>query len=492
MKLAELLPALEQVTITGDTARDIRALRYDSRLVERDDIFFAWRGEKTDGHQYIPGATERGASAVVLENSAFAGSRGVTYLEVPDARRALARMAAAYHGHPSRRLRMVGITGTNGKTTTSFLLKHLLEKAGRRTGLIGTVRYEIGDRITPATRTTPEGSDLQELLSRMWGAGCGGVVMEVSSHALQQGRVEGTDFHTAVFTNLTPDHLDYHGTMESYRAAKGQLFDRLTPGTGVATAVLNVDDAAAPWFRSRLDPSVRVVTFSADGRPADWMARGIQTDVGGTRFELFVEDQRWEVELPLLGQFNVANALAAAAAARGEGLELGAIVEGLRDAPSVPGRMERVTTVPYTVVVDYAHTEDALVKILSTLRGLSPRKLILVVGCGGNRDREKRPHMAAAACAGADHVIFTADNPRNEPVEEILREMETGVGHRTNWQHCPDRREAIAQALAVAGAGDVVCIAGKGHETTQEINGIYHPFDDREIVRHLLGLGGGN
>jgi UDP-N-acetylmuramoyl-L-alanyl-D-glutamate--2,6-diaminopimelate ligase len=488
MKLSDLLVAVPESEIAGNPAVEIGALRYDSRRVEPQDVFFAWKGENTDGHRFIAEVRDRGAAAVVLEDPVFAGSRGPVYVRVADARRALASMAAVYHGNPARQFPVTGITGTNGKTTTAFLLKHLLEKAGRKTGLIGTVRYEIGERILPATRTTPEGSDLQELLAQMRAADCRAVVMEVSSHALAQGRVAPIDFRVGVFTNLSQDHLDYHGTMEDYFAAKLLLFKSLDREESLGVAVINVDDAWGRRISGLLPERVKRLTYAQQPEnPADVQAEKIRCHTEGTDFVLRMRGGEWPVRLPLLGNFNVANALAAAACAAALGLSPEQIVEALCTAPPVPGRLETFRSADdVTVVVDYAHTEDALRKALQTLRGLGPKRLLVVVGCGGNRDKAKRPLMARAAVELADHAVFTSDNPRNERVADILDDMEAGAAGAKNFIRIEDRREAIAETLAEAKPGDLVCIAGKGHEATQEIAGKFHPFDDRQVAQEFL------
>ena len=488
MKLADLLPALPQCSVEGGLDREVHALRYDSRRVEPGDVFFAWKGAAVDGHRFIHDACQRGAAAVVLE-SADHEIATASFVRVPDARRALALMAGAYYGYPARSLSLVGVTGTNGKTTTAFAVQHLLRllHPGVPVGMLGTVRYDLGDRVLPASRTTPEGADLQELLAEMRQAGCRAAAMEVSSHALDQGRVEGIDFNAAIFTNLTPDHLDYHQTMEAYFKAKQKLYGRLTPGRGAA--VVNLDDPYGRRLISILPASEAIIGFSASGNGTAYLrAENVRAGVVGTEFDLVYGDRRQAVRTPLIGRFNVANALGALGAVLALGLPFERCEEGLAGLPAVPGRMERFGggEGEPAVVVDYAHTEDAMRKALRTLRDLSPRRLALVIGCGGNRDRTKRPKMAAAALELADRVYFTADNPRNETVAGIFADMREGVvaGQAAQW--IEDRREAIALAIAEAEPGDIVCVAGKGHEATQEVFGVYTPFDDREIVAGLL------
>jgi UDP-N-acetylmuramoyl-L-alanyl-D-glutamate--2,6-diaminopimelate ligase len=469
----------------------IHALKYDSRRVEPDDVFFAWKGEKTDGHHYIAEVCDKGAAAVVLENPRYAGGRGSTFIEVESARRAMATMSAAFFGRPDRALKIVGVTGTNGKTTTTFILKHLLTEPKAPIGLIGTVRYEIGERILPASRTTPESLDLHGLLAQMKAGGCRAAVMEVSSHALEQGRVEPIEFQVGVFTNLTQDHLDYHVSMENYFTAKTLLFANLDRAENPGVAVVNADDPYGSRLMELLAGRVRMIAYTLQGRPgAEIEARDIVCTSSGTEGTLRIGTESHLFTLPLIGSYNVANALAAAGGALALGIAPRVIVERLRDTPQVPGRLERfVSADGVTAVVDYAHTDDAVRKALTALRVITKGRLIAVLGCGGNRDAVKRPLMARAAVECADHSIFTADNPRQENVELILNHMEAGVAERGfegRYERLADRRQAIAHALALARPGDVVCVAGKGHETTQEIAGQFHPFDDRLVVQEFL------
>ncbi|CAB4242939.1 UDP-N-acetylmuramoyl-L-alanyl-D-glutamate--2, 6-diaminopimelate ligase [Methylacidimicrobium sp. AP8] len=490
MKLWNLLAAVEAREVSGEGDPLVLGLCYDSRLVKPGDLFFAWHGAKVDGHRFVPEAVGKGAVAVVGEKEPKRVSAPVPYVRVDNARAALARMADRFFDHPSGSMDIVGVTGTNGKTTTSFLLHHILERSGRKCGLVGTVRYSLGGRTLPASRTTPEGSDLQKLLSEMREGGCRAAVLEVSSHALAQGRVEGIDFTVGVFTNLTSDHLDFHGSRERYAAAKALLFERVASSEKRegGAAVLNADDSA--W--RALDAVPRrpktVLLYSAQGVPgADFRAEEVRKDASGSSFRLRYPGGSLPVRVPLLGSFNVENVLAAFAAASALGISPPETAGALADFPGVPGRMERFGSRDGVIaVVDYAHTEDALRKTLEALRELAPKRLAVVVGCGGDRDRTKRPKMAAAACELADRVVFTSDNPRSESIERIFADMAEGVpaDRRPAW--IPDRRLAIELALRDAQPGELICIAGKGHETTQEVHGVFHPFDDRTIVSRIL------
>ena len=491
MKLSDILKEVETRSVQGPVDRTIHALRYDSRRVEADDVFFAWKGAKTDGHQYIAEVCDKGAAAVVLENPNFVSDHGPTFIEVKNARRSMADMSATFFGRPDRALKIVGVTGTNGKTTTAFILKHLLAEPKVPVGLIGTVRYEIGERILPALRTTPESLDLHGLLAQMKVAGCRSAVMEVSSHALEQGRVAPIQFQVGVFTNLTQDHLDYHQTMENYFAAKVLLFANLDRGINPGVAVINADDPYGNRLINLLKNRIRVIGYTLEGLPgAEIEATHVVSTAGGTTGTLRIGDETFPFTLPLIGSYNVANTLAAAGGALALGIAPRVIVERLRDTPQVPGRLEKfVSSDGVTAVVDYAHTDDAVRKALTVLRGITKGRLICVLGCGGNRDAVKRPLMAVAAVECADYSIFTADNPRQESVESILDHMEAGVDGKyfhDKYVRLPDRRQAIALALARAKPGDIVCVAGKGHETTQEIGGQFHPFDDRLVVQEFL------
>jgi UDP-N-acetylmuramoyl-L-alanyl-D-glutamate--2,6-diaminopimelate ligase len=491
VKLSELLKATKPKLVKGPVDRPVQMLRYDSRRVEKDDVFFAWKGEKNDGHRYIAEVCDKGASAVVLENPDYIQGHGPTFIEVESARRTMARMSATFFGRADKSLKMIGVTGTNGKTTTSFIIKHLLSEPKVPVGLIGTVRYEIGDRILPASRTTPESLDLHELLAQMKTGGCRATVMEVSSHALEQGRVEPIEFQVGVFTNLSQDHLDYHVSMENYFAAKALLFTNLDRRERPGVAVINADDKYGQRLINLLAGRVRVIAYTVDAAEGtDIEATALSYDATGTKGTLRIGSSYFPFELPLIGSFNISNMLAAVGAAIALGIPPHVIVERLHTVPQVPGRLEKfMSHDDVSAVVDYAHTDDAVRKALTVLRGLTRGRLIAVLGCGGNRDAVKRPLMARAALECADYSIFTADNPRQENVELILDHMEAGVREKRfagKYERVPDRRQAIAAALAMAQPGDVVCIAGKGHETTQEIAGQFHPFDDRRVVQEFL------
>jgi len=486
MKLRDLIPNLDRPAVSGSLDTEITGLAYDSRKVGPGIAFVALRGTHADGHAFIPKAIELGAAAIIAEQ-APADDVSVPWVHVRHSRIALAQAAAALHGHPAKSLTIAGVTGTNGKTTTAFLMHHLFNTAQKRSGLLGTVFYDLGNgEHLPATHTTPESLEIQGLLAAMRDNGCRACAMEVSSHALDQDRVFGLPFAAAVFTNLTQDHLDYHGTMEKYFEAKVRLFEITAESSPRSALVINGDDAWGRKLVQRFEHTGRVTRFGF-GVQCEFRAINVRYDLTGTTFELEAKGRSFLVRSPLIGDFNVYNALGALAAAHGVGLNLREAVKSLQNAPQVPGRMERVSeNSRFQVFVDYAHTPDGLENALRTARALRPRRLITVFGCGGDRDRTKRPKMAAAAEAGSDICVLTSDNPRTEDPEQILNDAKAGFARPQKHAIIADRREAIRTALENACEGDLVLIAGKGHEDYQDIQGKKHPFDDRKIARYLM------
>src|SRR5438309_8790230 len=485
MQLKTLLAATPVRQVIGPLDRPVENIAYDSRRVQRNSLFAALRGEKTDGHQFIGQAIDKGASVIVAERQN--NDPRITCLVVENTHTALADLSAAFYGHPARKLKLVAVTGTNGKTTTAFLIKHICERAGLRWGLIGTVRYEIGERILPAIRTTPESLDLQELLAQIANAGCRAAAMEVSSHALAQDRTRGLEWNVAVFTNLTQDHLDFHGTMESYFESKMKLFTQLAQQQQKRkpVAVVNIDDRYGEQLLAKIDKSTSVVTFGMGVR-ADFRASNYRMDFSGTSYQLDARGKSYLVRLPLIGRFNVANSMAALAAANALGLNLREAVLSLGRSPQVPGRLEMVPAKrQFQVFVDYAHTPDALLNVLNTLRQLEPGRLIVVFGCGGDRDRQKRPLMGRIADQNADYSIITSDNPRKEDPNVIISEIEKGFGSDRH-EKVAGRAEAIARAIALAQPRDIILIARKGHETYQEFADHTVPFDDIQVARRAI------
>jgi len=484
MKLTALLSQVATIKTEGSLDREITAITYDSRRVKPGTLFVALKGEKVDGAAFVEKAVAAGAEAVVSEDAEI--KTRATNITVADARNALADLGAAFFQHPARALKIAGVTGTNGKTTTAFLIKHICEAALLRCGLIGTVRYEVGDRILPASRTTPESLDLHDLLWQMRSAGCKAAVMEVSSHALMQARVRGVEFDAAVFTNLTQDHLDYHKTMEAYFEAKTRLFSGLARQTKKkGQAVINLDDRYGAMLAQRFGKEVPVVTYGV-GVHADFRASNVRIDFHGTSYQLDAGGRSYLVRLPLIGQFNVYNSLAALAAANVMGVDVRSGVLALANATAVPGRLEAVPAQrQFRIFVDYAHTDDALLNVIKTCRELNPGRLIVVFGCGGNRDKTKRPRMGAVVDQHADYGIVTSDNPRKEDPLAIIEDIKPGM-KRGNFEIIPDRREAIFKAVAMAQPRDIILIAGKGHETYQEFADHTAPFDDAAVAREAL------
>ena len=473
MKLTEVMHGVKVEDWQGEHQAEVSALAYESKRVKPGSLFCTWKGHVKDGHAFVPDAVKRGAVAVVAERKL--ADLTIPGIQVENGRRALGRMAANFYGNPSRHVRVVGITGTNGKTSTAMLLQALLEEGGLRSGLLGTVVNNTGRGKVPAKHTTPEALDLQQYLAEMRENGCRAAAIEVSSHALDQGRTEGVEFAGAIFTNLGRDHLDYHRTLEAYEAAKAQLFRGLGAG---AFAVINAEDPAGIRMTSLCGPGVRTLRYGLER--GEVHARNLKMGVGGSSFVLCTPEGEMAVTLPWLGRFNVANALAAAAGALAAGVSLERVAAGLGRAPAVLGRMERVAgPQEITVLIDYAHTEDAVRAALETLRPMTKGKLWIVLGAGGDRDKGKRPKMAAAAEGGADEVILTSDNPRSEDPLSILREMKSGLSAHPRVKLIENRAEAIRAAILGAAQGDVVLIAGKGHEEFQEIQGAKVPFSDR-------------
>jgi UDP-N-acetylmuramoyl-L-alanyl-D-glutamate--2,6-diaminopimelate ligase len=486
MTLGDLLARLPDARLTGDPAASVSEVTHDSRRVSSGAIFVAIRGLVTDGNQFVEQARKKGAVAVVSEQEPRPGG---PWVQVEDARQALALLSAAVLGDPSEKLRLVGVTGTNGKTTTTHLIDVVLRAAGEKVGLLGTVHYRIGDRLATATRTTPESSDLQALFREMVDSGCRDAVLEVSSHSLELKRVFGCRFAVAVFTNLTRDHLDFHGDMDRYFEAKRRLFDTLLREDG--RALINADDdrAAELCAASRAPVWTYGHAAASEGARPDIYASDLQLSLEGSRFKVLTPLGPVEIHSPLLGRFNVSNLLAALGAALALGIPREIAALGLASLPGVPGRLERVNAgQDFTVIVDYAHTDDALKNLLETVRELGPKRVITVFGCGGDRDRSKRPLMGAVASRLSDTVIVTSDNPRSEPPEAIMEEVRRGMapGRGAEVLSIVDRREAIARALEMAHPGVAVVIAGKGHETSQTLRDRTVPFDDRQVVRDIL------
>jgi UDP-N-acetylmuramoyl-L-alanyl-D-glutamate--2,6-diaminopimelate ligase len=486
-KLNDLFARLPVTSVKGSLDRAISSLAIDSRRVAPGALFFALPGLRADGGQFIDEAVSRGAVAVVSSKPRQLISPKIAFIQVADARAALADVARRYFDGPDAALELVGVTGTNGKTTVTHLLRHLLAEPDARCGMIGTVSYDLGVRSVPSYKTTPESLDLFAMLAQMSEAGCRAAAMEVSSHGIDQQRVRGMQFAAAAFLNLTRDHLDYHGSLEAYFEVKSRLFTGAI-GHLPKVAAINLDDAYGRKLVESIPVEVKLVTF---GEHPSAAVRAAEVELGfsGTRFQLLTPEGAFAVESHLLGRYNVSNLLAAFAVCHGLGRPLGPLIGKLATFGGIPGRMERIDAgQEFNVLVDYAHTDDALRNALGMLRPITPGRLLVVFGCGGNRDRTKRPLMTAAVQESADVAWATSDNPRSESLERIFEDMKAGVSDPQRISFVEDRRRAISLALDAARPGDSLVIAGKGHETFQEFSDTVVPFDDRQVARELIAI----
>ena len=481
--LQKLLEGIPYKMLQGTNEVEIKMPVYDSRKVQPGDLFVCITGFQTDGHRYIPMALEKGAAALLVEHAVEDVPENIMVIQTENNRQALAALSANFYDHPTQKMRVTGVTGTNGKTTITYLVRSVLERVGRKTGVIGTIENRIGDKVIPTERTTPESLELQALMEQMRQEDVTDVMMEVSSHSLDLHRVDGIAYEVAVFTNLTQDHLDYHKTFKAYIEAKKAFFDRLPAH---AFALTNADDKNGLVMLQ----NTRAHRYTYSCRTmADFTAKVLEKHLDGTLLRLDGE----EVWTKFTGDFNAYNLLAVYAAARLLGFPKENVLEYVSLLVPVSGRFETlISTEGVMAVVDYAHTPDAVENVLSTICGLKGRdnQVITVVGAGGDRDKTKRPEMADAACRYSDHVILTSDNPRSEDPEQIIRDMLTGVkeGFQYRVEAITDRKEAIRKAIGMASKGDIILVAGKGHENYQEVKGVKHHFDDKEVIREIFDL----
>jgi len=487
MNLNELLDTIEEKKSTGPTDVEVTGLAYDSRAVAGGEAFFCIKGLVTDGHLFALDAISRGAKVLFIERELDDEvPEGAIIVRVPDTRFALANLAATFYGNPSRELKLVGITGTNGKTTTCYLVENIFRKAGYVAGLIGTVENHVGETVEPVTRTTPESLDLQRLLRRMVDEGVEAAVMEVSSHALELHRASGCTFDVVAFTNLTQDHLDFHISIEEYFGAKKKLFEGEEFGEG-RTAVVNLDD---PFGGRLLEESTLPSRSFGLSPDADVRAADVFVSAGGNTFDLIHGETVQSLSTMLQGRFNVYNCLAAAAVAVELGIDEESIASGLETLAGVPGRFENIDCgQPFTALVDYAHTPDGIRNLLEACQEVAEGRVIIVVGCGGDRDRSKRPPMGRVAAEMSDLCIITSDNPRSEDPASIIEMVLEGVRGEFSEERYEvevDRRAAICRAVSLAGHSDLVVIAGKGHESGQIFSDRVIPFDDRQVLRECL------
>jgi len=495
VNLETLLKSICPLRVEGPVTAEVSGVVYDSRKVEPGHVFAALPGTNQDGTRFVAEALARGARAVLCERSRDEleglpppeAREKITCIQVRDARQSVAQMAAAYYGHPAQKLCVVGVTGTNGKTTVTYMIQSILKAVGEPTGLVGTIHYDIGDRRLEAQRTTPEAPELQSLLAQMVERGCRAAVMEVSSHALRQHRVSGVAFDAAVFTNLSGEHLDYHETIEAYFASKARLFDDLLQKDATRSrAIINVDDPWGAKLAAREHVKARAITFGVQEEGAVGVEE-VSVTAGGSRFRVVTPWGDAYVRLKLLGRFNVSNAMAAIACCAALGISPRVAAAALSGMEAVPGRLEPLpNTRGVRVFVDYAHTDDALEHVLNAVREIARGRLIVVFGCGGDRDPGKRERMGRVAASLADWSVLTSDNPRSEAPAAIIEAIARGFGEQRCFDVVEDRKAAIARALALARRGDAVLIAGKGHEAYQEIGSARLPFDDRQVARGLL------
>lgn len=479
MKLKTLLSGMDYTCITGNIEQEIDQIIYDSRIKTKCGLFIAIEGFQTDGHRYIEAAIENGARAILVQKPVEINTENVTVIQTADTRLAMAKVANNAYEHPSQAFKLVGVTGTNGKTSITFLLGQILEAYKQKVGIIGTIENRIGDQVLKAERTTPESLDLQRLFRKMADEKVDVAMMEVSSHALELKRTVGSQFKVGIFTNLTQDHLDFHKTMENYANAKAKLFQCCEVG------IVNLDSDYIQLITE--DATCKLVTYGID-HEADYHAKNIKITATGVTYTLDGPDGKYEVTVPIPGKFTVYNTLAVIAAARQLDIPMQQIIEALGNVNGVPGRVQSFSSQKgYSVLVDYAHTPDGLENVLETIKEFARGRIITVFGCGGDRDRTKRPIMGRIAAQYSDHVIITSDNPRTENPFTILDEVEVGVKELTNqYDKIEDREKAIKQALKEAKSEDVVLIAGKGHENYQILKDRIIHFDDCEIVRNYL------
>jgi UDP-N-acetylmuramoyl-L-alanyl-D-glutamate--2,6-diaminopimelate ligase len=480
IRLKELTKQVKQATISGNPEVDIVNIDYDSRRVRPQGLFIAVKGFKQDGYDFVEQAVSNGAVAVMGERTEY--SQVENHVTVPDVRQAMADVAAKFHGYPGKKMEVTGVTGTNGKTTTCFLIKNILKASGKNTGLMTTQLYDTGEETFPAERTTPEALDLQRFLFEMHDNGCTHAVVEVSSHALVLNRVDHIDFKIGVYTNLTRDHLDFHGTMEEYFAAKAQLAERVDSEHGFVVVNLDVQEFRTLPERIRR----KAMMYSVSDTSADVYSSDVQIKPDRTEFRLTTPVGASAVSFRLPGRFNLSNAVAAAAGAVAHGVPLNSIVSGLQSAKPVPGRFNFVGAgQPFAIYVDYAHTPDAIERLCESAREIASGRLLILCGCGGDRDKGKRPMMGKAATTCADFAVITSDNPRTEDPHAIIEDIKPGlVG--TNYEICEDRARAIEKIIMMAKPQDVVLLAGKGDENYQEIDGVRHPFSDTDEALNVL------
>lgn len=487
MELTQLLNSVHALQVTGEVQRrDAADIVYDSRKVQKNSVFIAIKGYKTDGHKFLQDAINKGAVAVVVENEnsipdEFVAHAQIAKIVVKDCRKALAELSRGFYKNPTNKIKLIGITGTNGKTTSTFILKNILQTAGYKTGLVGTIANYVGDQKIDSKLTTPESNDLNRMFYDMISAGCSHAIMEVSSHSLILNRVYGLDFSAAIFSNITSDHLDFHNTFDEYLKAKKILFDGLSSNS---FAIINSDDVSANEIVK--DSKAKVITYGISDN-SDYQIKNIKYDLNGTDFTISNNKIEYSINTSLIGTFNAYNAASAFATAHSLGVNANKIIEGIKSSPQVPGRFEVIGKGKKKVIVDYSHTADSLEKALQAIREIVKDKnqIVTVFGCGGDRDKTKRPIMGKVASDMSDKVFVSSDNPRTENPYDIIKDIIKGIS-KNNYEIEENREEAIAKAIQSSNDDAVILIAGKGHENYQEINGIRNHFSDQEIALKYL------
>lgn len=487
MELTQLLNSVHAIQVTGEVQRrDAADIVYDSRKVQKNSVFVAIKGYKTDGHKFLQDAIDKGAVAVVVENEnsipdEFVAHAQIAKIVVKDCRKALAELSRGFYKNPTNKIKLIGITGTNGKTTSTFILKNILQTAGYKTGLVGTIANYVGDQKIDSKLTTPESNDLNRMFYDMISAGCSHAIMEVSSHSLILNRVYGLDFSAAIFSNITSDHLDFHNTFDEYLKAKKILFDGLSSNS---FAIINSDDVSANEIVK--DSKAKVITYGISDN-SDYQIKNIKYDLNGTDFTISNNKIEYSINTSLIGTFNAYNAASAFATAHSLGVNANKIIEGIKSSPQVPGRFEVIGKGKKKVIVDYSHTADSLEKALQAIREIVKDKnqIVTVFGCGGDRDKTKRPIMGKVASDMSDKVFVSSDNPRTENPYDIIKDIIKGIS-KNNYEIEENREEAIAKAIQSSNDDAVILIAGKGHENYQEINGIRNHFSDQEIALKYL------
>lgn len=487
MELTQLLNSVHALQVTGEVQRrDVADIVYDSRKVQKNSVFIAIKGYKTDGHKFLQDAINKGAVAVVVENEnsipdEFVAHAQIAKIVVKDCRKALAELSRGFYKNPTNKIKLIGITGTNGKTTSTFILKNILQTAGYKTGLVGTIANYVGDQKIDSKLTTPESNDLNRMFYDMISAGCSHAIMEVSSHSLILNRVYGLDFSAAIFSNITSDHLDFHNTFDEYLKAKKILFDGLSSNS---FAIINSDDVSANEIVK--DSKAKVITYGISDN-SDYQIKNIKYDLNGTDFTISNNKIEYSINTSLIGTFNAYNAASAFATAHSLGVNANKIIEGIKSSPQVPGRFEVIGKGKKKVIVDYSHTADSLEKALQAIREIVKDKnqIVTVFGCGGDRDKTKRPIMGKVASDMSDKVFVSSDNPRTENPYDIIKDIIKGIS-KNNYEIEENREEAIAKAIQSSNDDAVILIAGKGHENYQEINGIRNHFSDQEIALKYL------